>query len=238
MVDYSRAERHRGFESLSLRKKEASEFFLMPFFVAVANRGLTVLSVASLGESAPLGSSANPSLSANKRHQFFLMPFFVAVANRGLTVLSVASLGESAPTGRARIPLSPQKEQPHGLLFFAYANRVLTVLSVASLGESAPLGRARIPLSPQKEQPHGLLFLRMRTAFSQFFQSLRLVKAPHWVERESLSLRKKSNLMGCFFFAYANRVLTVLSVASLGESAPTGRARIPLSPQTRGISFF
>ena len=32
---------------------------------------------------------------------------------------------------------------------------------------------------------------------------------------ESLSLRNKSNLMGCFFFAYANRVLTVLSVASL-----------------------
>ena len=76
---------------------------------------------------------SNPSLSANKRHQFFLMPFFVAVANRVLTVLSVASLGESAPLGRARIPLSPQKEQPHGLLFFAYANRVLTVLSVASL---------------------------------------------------------------------------------------------------------
>ena len=53
-----------------------------------------------------------------------------------------------------------------------------------------------------------------------------------------LSLRKKSNLMGCFFFAYANRVLTVLSVASLGESAPLGRARIPLSPQTRGIRVF
>ena len=44
-------------------------------------------------------------------------------------------------------------------------------------------------------------FLRMRTAFSQFFQSLRLVKAPHWVERESLSLRKQeaSEFSDAFF---------------------------------------
>ena len=57
---------------------------------------------------------------------------------------------------------------------------------------------------------------------------------------ESLSLRKQeaSEFSDAFFVAVANRVLTVLSVASLGESAPLGRARIPLSPQTRGISFF
>ena len=46
-----------------------------------------------------------------------------------------------------------------------------------------------------------------------------------------LSLRKNSNPCGLLFFVAANRVLTVLSVAPLCESAPSGRARIPLSPQ-------
>ena len=55
----------------------------------------------------------------------------------------------------------------------------------------------------------------------------------------SLSANKRHQFfLMPFFVAVANRGLTVLSVASLGESAPTGRARIPLSPQTRGISFL
>ena len=47
----------------------------------------------------------------------------------------------------------------------------------------------------------------------------------------------KSNLMGCSFFCICEPGSHVLSVAPLGESVPSGRARIPLSPQTRGISF-
>ena len=95
MVDYNglenrRAERHRGFESLSLRKQEASDF-LMPLFVAYANRVLTFFQSLRLVK-APLWVERE-SLSLRKQEaSVFSDAFFVAVANRGLTVLSVASL--------------------------------------------------------------------------------------------------------------------------------------------------
>ena len=64
MVDYNglenrRAERHRGFESLSLRNKEASEFS-DAFFCCGCEPGSHVLSVASLCESAPSGRARIP----------------------------------------------------------------------------------------------------------------------------------------------------------------------------------
>ena len=46
--------------------------------------------------------------------------------------------------------------------------------------------------------------------------------------RPSLSAKRVQQKLDSFF-AYASRVLTVLSVASLCESVPSGRARIPLS---------
>ena len=55
---------------------------------------------------------------------------------------------------------------------------------------------------------------------------------------ESLSLRKKSNLMGCSFFLRMRTAFSQFFQSLRFESAPTGRARIPLSPQTRGISFL
>ena len=52
---------------------------------------------------------------------------------------------------------------------------------------------------------------------------------------ESLSLRnKKDNIWLSFFCCGCEPGSHVLSVASLCESVPSGRARIPLSPQQKG----